>query len=159
MTSDTKFWINRKDAALLVGISLPTFDVLRAKFPDDASKPGKGREVLFDSRKVVRAFVDREIEQAADPMLVAGADSPALERYREARADRAELELQKMRRSHIDIKELDGTLHRFTNQLRGTGELLQRRFGSDASDIFNGGIIEASEILTKDLLSNGNGNA
>lgn len=63
------------------------------------------------------------------------ADSPALERYRQARAEAAELELAQRRRELLPVEQVQQILGAAAALIRQAGEVLQRRHGPAAADI------------------------
>jgi len=105
---------------------------------------------MFDGAAAVDAIVEHRHKPVADDMLV-GESSPALERYRTARAGLAELDLEREQKTHVALADLGPALSRFTARLRQAGEILQRRFGSDASDILNDAIEEAADIVKNEV--------
>lgn len=123
--------------------------VLRPRLARDAVR-GAGKALRFHLPQVVAALVAYRLEQAApaaaggeaDPML-AGGDSPNLERYRGAKADREEMARDRDRGTHANLRDLHTTLMRFGSLVRRGGEVLQRRFGVEAADVFNEAIDEA----------------
>ena len=146
-------WLTRDQAARAARLSVDRFDAaIRSLVPDSETKKS-GRRVLMSARAVVDAIVAHRSKVDADPRdpLLVGGDSPSLERYRAARADMVELELEKTRGTHIDVRALESTIVRFSDRLRSTGELLQRKFGNDASEMFNDGITAAADAAKRDL--------
>lgn len=81
-------------------------------------------QAWVDARSTMRAISD-------DPLL-SGADSPALERYRQARADLAEIEVAQRRRVLLVADDMQHGLARMAAILRQAGQTLQRRYGPDA---------------------------
>lgn len=84
---------------------------------------------------VAARAADREASEG-DPML-AGGDSPGLERFRMARAKIAELDLQERELFLIPRDKVHDGLGRLATILRGAGESLQRQFGKEAQDIID----------------------
>lgn len=80
-----------------------------------------------------------------DPML-AGPVSPALERFREARASIAELDFLKRTGEVIDREQIHEVFSRIAMVLRGAGEKLERDFGGDARGIFDAALDEAERV-------------
>lgn len=70
----------------------------------------------------------------ADPLLQ-GASTPALEQYRQAKVQLAQLELERQRGSVLAKDKVDQALSGLTTILREAGETLQRQFGDDAAAI------------------------
>jgi hypothetical protein len=66
-----------------------------------------------------------------DPMLAEG-DSPALERYRNAKADLAELEREERVRNLLPRQLVHSTLGELAELLRSTGDVLRKQFGKEA---------------------------
>ena len=81
----------------------------------------------------------------ADPLLVGGS-SPALERYRHARADLAEMEREEKALRMVSAERVREALVPFLHVMRGTTHRLQTRFGPEAADIFNEGLVEAERV-------------
>ncbi len=77
-----------------------------------------------------------------DPMLAGGVDSPALERFRDARASLAELDLLERQGVLIPRDEAHAGMVRVAGILRGFGEQ-QRLYGPDA--------VEALDAVLDDL--------
>ena len=71
-----------------------------------------------------------------DPML-AGVDSPALERYREERAKLARLDRLAREQSLLPRDSMREVLGRIARILRSAGESLGRQYGPDAQDLLN----------------------
>ena len=139
-------WFTRSEMAGFFDVSEQQFDQLyRRQVPPGAERT-INRRPYFHARSLHNALLESERGKApqtagpdADPLL-AGGDSPNLERYRGAKADLAEMDLQERRGTHANLEELDGALMRFAGGIRRAGEVLQRRFGNEASDILNEGI-------------------
>jgi hypothetical protein len=83
-----------------------------------------------------------------DDPLLSGNDSPALERFRNARADREELELAVRREQLIDVEDF---LIWFRNEVLGpiqkNLDRLQRKFGNDAVAVVAAGLRKADESI------------
>jgi hypothetical protein len=147
-------WVQRGFVARVLGISSQTFDdAIRPRLSDTAAT-GAGRNLRFDLSACVAALVTYRLEQqkpaaSEDPMLVGG-DSPNLERYRAAKAALAEMELEEKKKTHASLKDLNDALMRFASLVRRGGEILQRKFGNQASDILNESIDEAHNAWTKE---------
>ncbi len=105
----------------------------------------------------IAAIVDglrkREAEMGAaasdgDPDLF-GEDSPALERYRTARAQLAELDLEVRRAKLLDREQLESHWNAGAVALRNAGERLQRRYGDEAVEIYNEGMADFARAVTE----------
>ncbi len=85
-------------------------------------------------------------QDEGDPLLSSGS-SPALEKYREAKAKLAELDLQYREGKTIDRSEAHEVITEAARLIRGAGEDLQRRFGADAQDILDQAINEVDRLV------------
>jgi hypothetical protein len=143
----------RQQAAKLARLSVERFDAAIRPLIPDAATEKNGRTLLMAGEAVVDAIAAHRARQGETDPLMAGtvADSPALERYRLARARAAEMDLQERERTHLPIGELDGMLTHFASHLRRGGETLQRRFGNEASEIFNDAVDAAERAARKEL--------
>jgi phage terminase Nu1 subunit (DNA packaging protein) len=80
-----------------------------------------------------------------DPLLGAG-DSPALERYRLAKAQHAELDLELRKGELIEVIRCREMLARWAVCIRRMGEKLSKRFGNDAALAINESLAECRTI-------------
>lgn len=101
---------------------------------------------------VVRALHDFLADNAVklakeDDALMQGSNSPALERYREERAQLARLDRLERQRNLVPRDEVRQALGRMATMLREAGETLQRQFGAAALDIF----LAALDDLERDV--------
>lgn len=98
-------------------------------------------------------YVERQLRRATtqaggDPDMVGG-DSPALERYRAAKADLAELDRDERRMKLIPRDQAEESARMRAQVMRRAGEKLQRRFGVEAQEILDDAIDEATRIIEK----------
>ena len=154
-------------AAAALGVSPNVLDKrFRELARDESGKPGAapcergtGHTLEVYVRALVEAWVNFRIERALGPVreqlraaragqaipddaaLWDSGDgqppSPALERYRAARADHAELDLEQRRGDLVDRREFQALLLRTSHILRGLGESLQRQYGPDAQGLLD----------------------
>ncbi len=121
--------------------------------PDGAWKKN-GRGLEFDARAVVEALLayrgPKAVAPDGDPLL-GGSDSPNLEVYRGWKAKLAQLDFEERNGTHANISLLDSAFVRFGSLLRRAGEILQRRWGSEAADVFNEALDEAQRVITAEL--------
>jgi hypothetical protein len=97
---------------------------------------------VIDLPKFVRAlhnFLAANATKLAkdDDPLMAGGDSPALERYREKKADLADLELKERQNQLIPRDQARQVLGRMAMIQRNGGECLGKQFGPAALVLFN----------------------
>ena len=83
--------------------------------------------------------------ESADPLLAEG-DSPALERYRLAKAKLAELDLENRKGDLIEVAKCRDLLARWAVVLRRMGERLAKRYGNDASLTVNESLSECKSV-------------
>lgn len=103
----------------------------------------------YDVQKIVRWLVrERSLAsppKKADParapdeddVLLALGSSPALERYREARARIAELQADEAEGTYVNVARMQAGLQRMAAILRDAGDRLQKRHGPDAKALLD----------------------
>jgi len=110
----------------------------------------------IDLPAVVRALHDFLAENAVrlarddDPMMQ-GAGSPALERYREERAELARLDRLERQRQLLPRDLVRESLGRLAAVLRDAGDALQRQFGAEAMAIVREALETADREITRYL--------
>lgn len=97
--------------------------------------------VVLALRKFLAANAHRLSKESDDPLLC-GPSSPALERYREARAGLANLELHQRQGNLLDRAEVHERMLRAATPLRRAGEALQRKFGVEAQRVLDAAVDE-----------------
>jgi len=119
------------------------------------AKPPKGDDgKTFSARELVAWHVGRQ--QKADPLMdVPSADSPALERYRAAKARLAELAYEQACRTVLPVAEVRAAVTNMTGPLRRASEELGRRFGADAQKIVNDAISNYAAALRRQFTDAG----
>jgi len=108
---------------------------------------------VIDLTKVARALHDffaanaMKLAKPEDP-LMAGGDSPMLEKYREEQYLMAKLKRGEMERTLIPRDETRMCMGRMATILRNCGEVLQRQFGPGALDVLNEALDDAeAEVM------------
>lgn len=89
-----------------------------------------------------------------DPLLADG-DSPALERYRLAKAKHAELDLEERRARLIDREKCREVLARWAAEIRLMGERLAKQHGNEAAETVNDALDECKSIVIESLSETG----
>lgn len=139
---------SQADLAEACGVSLATIQHwARIGMP---GKPGSYdfREVFQWSRTSGPCAHRKANKQEADPLLPdEDVDSPGLERYRQAKASLAELELEERKQSLIPIESIRTTLGQWASQLRSMGDVLGRDFGAEAQKIVNDTLDECERLI------------
>ena len=109
---------------------------------------------VIDLTKVVPALFDffaanaLKLAKPDDP-LMAGGDSPMLEKYREEQYLMAKLKRGEMERTLIPRDEARVAQGRIASIIRNCGEVLQRQFGPAALDILNEALDDAEAEVRK----------
>ena len=108
----------------------------------------------IDLPAVVKALHDFLADNAVklardDDPLMQGSGSPALERYREERAELARLDRMERQRKLLPRDEVREALGRIAAVLRGAGDALQRQFGASASEILHDALDEAKREVER----------
>lgn len=85
--------------------------------------------------------------QASDDPLLGEGESPALERYRLAKAQHAELDLEERRGNLIDKSKCRDVLSMWAGVIRKLGESIGRRFGVEAHREINDALDECASIV------------
>lgn len=83
-----------------------------------------------------------------------GGDSPALERYRAARAQLAEFELERQKRTLVPRDAIRNGLSRFAHHLRQLAERMGKRHGPEAAITVNEAIDECGRVIDDEFGSN-----
>lgn len=146
--------------AEIFGVTTQAFhQTYRPLIPSTAVRE-KGRTTEINARAAIDAWVNHQLSKQRvasgdedSALLYADSDSPNLERLRAAKADREEMARDRDRGTHADINDLHVALARYGNALRRGGEVMQRRFGPDAADVFNGVLTKAEDELRRSLPS------
>jgi hypothetical protein len=143
-SDDDRLWFTRVEAAALCDLSPRQFDeVVRPRIKD--GERGTARTLRFNGPAVVKALLDyRKPKSADDPdgIFFEGPDSPALERWRIARAKLAERDVDEREGTVIRINLMRDALRAGTTAMRATGDRLTRGYGNEAGEIFNEGVAE-----------------
>ncbi len=82
-----------------------------------------------------------------DDPLLSGSGSPALERYREERAQLARLDRMEREKSLVPREEIRSALAEIAGILRTAGEVLQQSYGNAASEILNDALDDAEAAI------------
>lgn len=141
---DRSRWIARSadEVAAFFGVNRRTvMDWIARGMPH-----GKGYYPLDRIQKWKIAY-DKNRKSDEDPML--GGDSPALEQYRAARARLAELDLAEREGEILRADVMRDTLTRWSALIRDAGEILQRQFGIEASNVLS----EALEDAEREVIA------
>jgi phage terminase Nu1 subunit (DNA packaging protein) len=86
-----------------------------------------------------------------EDLLLSEGDSPALERYRLAKAKHAELDLEHRKGELIEVTPCREALARWAVLIRRMGERLAKRYGNDASEMVNESLEECRAVVRESL--------
>lgn len=139
-------WRTLGEAAEIFDTSRQAFhESVRSLLPPEAIKNSGDRGLLIHLRSAIDAWVKRKIELFT-PVFAgedAGGESPHLERYRAARADREEkkrdLELGQL----VALEEIRPEMLEFADVLKGAAQLIQRQYGPEPAAILDSALGEA----------------
>lgn len=135
-------------AARSLGVNRNTFAAWssRADFPGGGDGPWKLDEI-------VPWIVGRQQRRPAadDPLMDDATESPGLERYRQAKAAHAELDVAARQGELVDVAKLRAVHSRWAAILRRAGEQLQRRHGPDAARTLNNALGECRAAIDLEL--------
>jgi hypothetical protein len=135
--------LSQTSAARLLGVA-------RSTLAEAADAP-RSADGTYPGARLVRWFLSRRLAESAaagDPMLAVG-DSPALERYRRARASLAELDYAERCGSVTSTEVLFAELLPIMQRVRTAGELLGREFGPAAQAVLTTAVDECCAELTR----------
>ncbi|KKN53095.1 hypothetical protein LCGC14_0606070 [marine sediment metagenome] len=137
--------MTQKSAAWLFGIDART---MRTAAWKDAPRNKDGKTYNAQALVVWRREV--EAEAAGTDPLSAGGDSPALERFRNARADREELELSVRREQLVNVDEfLAWWDAEVVTSIRKKLERLARKYDQAAVDLVTSGLEQAGKAVSQ----------
>ena len=109
----------------------------------------RNQDGSYDARALIAWRLERDIENSESDPLMAGSNSPALERFRSARADREELELAVRREQLIDVEEfLTWWDTEIASPLRKGLDRLQKKHGNDAVKLVAAGLNQSGGAVS-----------
>jgi hypothetical protein len=157
--SDAWAWISKTRAAELTGYSVRNFSERIQPRIDAKSVKGKGGSLRFDSRSVVRALIAYTLEQSRpkpedlDPLLgsIASSGDPVLDEYRREATTEKRLKNAQTRGELVDRARLELAFAPAFAAAAKCGDLLVKRFGNDAGDLWNEGIETMKDAAMKAL--------
>jgi hypothetical protein len=135
-------WYSRQEMAEILGVSEVQFDRKYAKLAATDGVRTVDRRLWFHARKLFDAWMAEasrertETQAAADAMLAAAVDSAA-ERYREAKARMAELDLAERLSGLVRLTAILQALGPAVASMRSMGARLVLQFGNGAGELFN----------------------
>lgn len=135
--------MTRSQVAEVIGCGARNFDDrIRPKLPREASR-GKGKNLRYDVRVVVKVWHELELAQSVsdDPMLAGSADgSDALEKYRYEKFVEQKRKNDEAAKVICDTAKVVNGMSRGIHAMRTISETLKRKYGNDAADLYNQGV-------------------
>ena len=129
--------------------------------PSDAIRGDRPK--LVHGPTAVIAWVQKQSPKRvvgdADPLMAVTTDSPALERYRTARAEREEIEVKRLRGVLVAVDRVHDFHTRFAGIIRGAGERLQREYGDGPRRVLDEALGDALRVLVECLGDDSDGGA
>lgn len=154
-------WFSREECSRIFGVSLVQFDRHHAKLAPKDAVSKTGHRSWFHVRKLIDIWLAREVEKAkpaklSEEVLLSGdGNSEWLDALRKESALLKRMDRQEREGTHLNARDLHDGLMRFANTLRKAGEVLQRRWGNDAADLYNDALDAAVAQLDKTRGSSG----
>lgn len=140
--------LSQREVAEFCGVDPGTIQTwVRQGLPRHGAGKGRFRYDLSEIHRWTHARKADPPAAAGDDPLLAGTDSPGLERYRLARAALAELELDERQKNVVRVEVIRDALLRFADILRRLGDRLNRRYGADAGLAVYDAIDECRRVL------------
>jgi phage terminase Nu1 subunit (DNA packaging protein) len=112
--------------------------------------PGRPKEYRLDRIAVwlrTEGPGSKALKIATDDPLLAEGDSPALERYRLAKAKHAELDLEHRKGELIDVNKCRDILGQWASVIRKMGDRVSKRFGIEANLMVTDAIDACEDIV------------
>lgn len=130
------------------------FGVSRRTIADWVASGMPRRDGRYDLDEI-EGWRSARIPDDTDPLLSGPGTSPALERYREARAKLAELDLEQRRGRLVDIGDLRERISMLASHLRKAAERIERLHGPDPKRILD----EALDEVERGNFADNDGNS
>jgi phage terminase Nu1 subunit (DNA packaging protein) len=125
------------------GIAISTVHRWAAQSGWPCAKPGRGRAGKYDLAAIAKWRESDRQKLSDDEAVISGPDSPALERWREAKAEREQIALARDKGLVISLDEADRIFDAVADGIRRGLDNLGRRFGQDSIDLIQQGLDEA----------------
>ncbi len=145
-------WLNRHEMCAVFDIGPKTWENTYRRYASPESQKLVNGTRYYHARSVLDSWSKAQALKSAtgidDPMLLVG-DSPALERYRNARARLSEIEVAAKEKSFVAVSDIEPPLMGLTVPLREAGDALARQFGNHAAAILNQAVQRWADALPK----------
>ena len=145
--------LTRQDMGRLFNVRPEHFDKSYREFVPQDLIVKSDRRVLFKPhavKAIVDALLEAEREKFADAggdPLLAGGDSPGLERYRLAKAELAELDVAERQKQVVNVKDVEQIIGIVAARIRSLGDRMVKRFGKDARKMIDRSLDDAQKEI------------
>lgn len=165
-----KCWRTAADCAGMLNISQPGFLKEYVKILPEYGIRHASNQTLYNSRVLIDSIVDKAVKKAVaalkksggtsagtseeDEEIIAGANSPGLERYRIAKAAREEIFLKRDRGDYLPKEVVIRAYSVVSSRLRTLAakiERMQALTGRDAADLYFEALDECDETIRREL--------
>jgi hypothetical protein len=161
---EEKLWVNKAFAHSSLRMTAQNFDDrIRPKMPAQSVR-GQRSTLRFLLPDVIATWAELNRAKAGgsketDPLLVGqDVDSPGLERYRNMKADLAEMDRDERRGEIVPMSEILPSLQQAAGTLRQAIEHAARLYGNDVSQILNDALTETESAWAMALERNATAN-
>lgn len=135
-------WFSRREMADLFDVDEGTFDRSYRRFVDSNAIKRVGKKLYFHARSTLDSWAAQRSAPNPDDAMLRGSDSPSLERYRQARADIAEIERDRQRENNVPRRQMVDVLSGLSPRLRRAAAKLERMYGADAGRLLDEAVDE-----------------
>ena len=146
-------WFDRASMAAIFGMRASSFDKGPRRFATDEDIRREGRRVMFHAPSIIRRWAEATygptIGDEEEAGLFRDTDSPALERWREAKAKHAELDYRERVNELVPRDQIRAGLLEIASRLRQFGESLQRHYGNPAIDLLHEALADIEEAIER----------
>lgn len=152
-------WFDRRQCMSAIGCNQARFaNYWHPRFADDEVVK-HGRKYFYLGSALLRVFAEvennphknhpgKKAADETDPLLV-GSDTPALERYRLAKAELSELELAEKRKQLVSLELLKETWGPVVDVMRKAIMTIEKDYGRDAGEVIDDAIDEACDVIDR----------
>lgn len=155
---DEKLWVSKAFAHASLRMTAQNFDDrIRPKMPAESVR-GNRQTLRFFLPDVFETWASlrkesKPVPKETDPLLDGG-DSPGLERYRNAKADLAEMERDERRGKVIPSDEILPSLQQAAGAMRQAIEHAVRLYGNPVGELLNEALTETEQAWEKAIEGN-----
>lgn len=152
-------WVDRAQCEAMLQCNRARFNSYwRPRFQDSEILKD-GNKLYYRGSALLRIYADvqnnphknhpgKKAADETDPLLV-GSDTPALERYRLAKAELSELELAEKRKQLVSLELLKETWGPVVDVMRRAIMTIEKDYGRDAGEVIDDAIDEACDVIER----------